>query len=195
MQVCTKCVLPASFPGITFDEEGVCNHCRRFESFAATGVQRVEYQNKLSQLLHQHKDHQYQVLVAYSGGKDSTYTLKLLKEKYGAKVLAFTFDNGFISPMAINNIRRVCENLGVKHMMIHYEQEMLNGLFRHAADNDMYAMKTMERASTICTICSGFFKSAAMMTALDMDIPFIGYGWSPGQAPIQSGQISWEFPE
>ena len=28
MKLCTRCVLPETFPGIKFDEHGVCNHCR-----------------------------------------------------------------------------------------------------------------------------------------------------------------------
>lgn len=186
MKVCTRCVLPETYPGITFDEEGVCNHCRKAESFASTAEQRVEYQEKLAALLGQYEDREHQMLMAYSGGKDSTYTMALMKKKYGAKIIAFTFDNGFISTQAMTNIAMVCSKLDIEHIMVRYDQAMLDELFRHGAENDMYGMKTMTRASTICTICSGFFKSVALMTALDRDIPFIGYGWSPGQAPIQS---------
>jgi hypothetical protein len=32
MQVCKKCVLPATYPGITFDQEGICNYCREYAS-------------------------------------------------------------------------------------------------------------------------------------------------------------------
>ena len=27
MQRCVKCILPETYPGITFNEEGICNHC------------------------------------------------------------------------------------------------------------------------------------------------------------------------
>ena len=54
----------------------------------------------------------YDVLVAYSGGKDSTYTLDVLVNKYNLRVLALTFDNTFISPRAEENIRNVCGALG-----------------------------------------------------------------------------------
>ena len=30
-QICTRCVMDTSDPEITFDAEGVCSHCRRFE--------------------------------------------------------------------------------------------------------------------------------------------------------------------
>jgi hypothetical protein len=27
MKRCTKCILPENYPGITFNEEDICNHC------------------------------------------------------------------------------------------------------------------------------------------------------------------------
>jgi hypothetical protein len=188
VKICTKCVLPSTFPGISFNNEGVCIHCQKFETFKSTPAERAEYKMRLQMLIHksQAAGNEIDVLMAYSGGKDSTYSMRLLVEKYGANVRAFTFDNGFISPQALRNIKTVCANLGVSPMIIKYDQDMLNKVFRYGAENEMYSPKTMERASTICTICSGFFKSIAMGYSLDMGIPLIGYGWSPGQAPIQS---------
>ena len=28
MSICSRCVLPDTFPGISFDDQGVCNYCR-----------------------------------------------------------------------------------------------------------------------------------------------------------------------
>jgi hypothetical protein len=189
MKTCSKCVLPDTFPGISFNEEGVCNHCQRFESFSATAEEKLEYQVNLDLACNRYAlsmPYGTHILMAYSGGKDSTYSLRLFVEKYGANVLAFTFDNGFISHQAWENIKTVCDALGVRHLIIRHPQDMIDNLIRHATDNEMYSEKTMERASTICTMCSGFFKSAAIAYALENNIPMIGYGWSPGQAPIQS---------
>ncbi len=49
---------------------------------------------------------QYDVLMLYSGGKDSTYALCQLVEM-GLSVYAFTLDNGFIADGAKANIRAV----------------------------------------------------------------------------------------
>jgi hypothetical protein len=29
---CTRCILPASLKALTFDEDGICNHCRKYEA-------------------------------------------------------------------------------------------------------------------------------------------------------------------
>ena len=31
MQYCTKCVMPSTRPGITFDQNGVCSACQSYE--------------------------------------------------------------------------------------------------------------------------------------------------------------------
>ena len=31
MKYCTKCVMPSTRPGITFDENGVCSACQSYE--------------------------------------------------------------------------------------------------------------------------------------------------------------------
>jgi len=124
--------------------------------------------------------------MCYSGGKDSTYTLDILKNRYGLSILAITFDNGFISPGALRNIKNVLETLGVDHILFKIRFDILKKIFATSATTELYPKKTLERASTICTSCMGFVKFIALRTAIEKEIPFIAYGWSPGQAPVQS---------
>jgi len=126
------------------------------------------------------------VLMSYSGGKDSTYTMWLLKSKYKLRVLALTVDNNFLSPAATANIRTVTDELGIDHMLFRPGWKNLRKLFSAAAERELYSRKSLERASTICTSCMGIVKSLCLKTAIEMDIPLIGYGWSPGQAPLES---------
>ncbi|MDH4027603.1 MAG: hypothetical protein OEU95_02070, partial [Nitrospirota bacterium] len=128
----------------------------------------------------------YDVLMAYSGGKDSTYTMYLFKEKYKLRVLALSFDNGFISGTSMNNIRTVTERLGIDHVTFKPRWDILKTIFTYASVNELYSKKTLERASTMCTSCIGLVKSICLKTAIEQNIPMIGFGWSPGQAPLQS---------
>ena len=124
--------------------------------------------------------------MAFSGGKDSTYTLDLLVNRYKLRVLAATLDNSFISPKALQNIATVCGNLGVDKLLVKPNPNMLRKIFRTAAQQELFSVKTLERASSICTSCITFVKGMVLRTALEKNIPFVGWGWSPGQAPIQS---------
>ena len=187
MKRCTQCILPETFPGISFNDEGVCNHCRRYRGRDATEKQMAKYEQKFAQLLQEKRNSAtYDVLVAYSGGKDSTYTLDVLVNRYEMRVLALTFDNTFISPRAEENIRNVCGALGADLLIVRPNPSMMRRIFATAADRELYSAKTLERASTICTSCIGIIKNMILRTAIEKEIPFVGFGWSPGQAPVQS---------
>ena len=136
-------------------------------------------------------DHPYDVLMAYSGGKDSSYTLLVLKREYKLKVLALTFNNGFLSPAAMRNMQTITEALGIDHLMVSPSKEELFRAFRKSARSLVYPMRALERASAICNTCMNLVKSYLLKTAIEMSIPIIAYGWSPGQAPIHASVIRW----
>ncbi len=187
MKRCTRCILPETFPGITFDKEGVCNYCNRSRSRSATESHKKSYFEKFQRLIEEYAGKgSYDVIMAYSGGKDSTYTLYIFTEIFKLRVLALTFDNTFISPTAFKNINSVCDKLDVDSMIVRPAPGMLRTIFRAAAEKELYSPKTLERASTICTSCIGMVKAIILKTALEKEIPFIGFGWSPGQAPVSS---------
>jgi hypothetical protein len=191
-KLCTNCILPETFPGVIFDQNGLCNHCQK-----AAGKETIlaeekrKYKQKFLDLIKQVRTstpstRPYDVLMAYSGGKDSTYTMSLLRNKYNLRVLAVSFDNGFVSDTAAANIRKMTDALQIDHIFFKPWWGLLNKIFAAAAEHELYSKKALERASTICTSCIGMVKSICLKTAIEMDIPMIGYGWSPGQAPIQS---------
>lgn len=192
LRLCSRCILPASFPGITFNDEGVCCHCQKYRGKEATEEIKQQYEQKFLTLIQQNAHsrkkttNSYDVLMAYSGGKDSTYTMDIFVEKYNLRVLALTFDNNFISHQSFINMANVCDKLGVDHLTIRPNPSVLRKIFKTAAKIELYSAKTIERASTICTSCIGMVKAITLRTALEKEIPFVGFGWSPGQAPIQS---------
>ena len=187
MKICTNCVLPETFPGIKFNEEGVCNHCISFKGQEKLAEQKEKYKAKFERLFEEHRNNgDYDCLMCYSGGKDSTYTLDILKTEYKARILAVTVDNGFVSERATQNIRNVMESLGIDHYLIKPRFDILKRIFTACSSENLYSPKTLERASTICTSCMGFVKFITLRLAIEKRIPFITYGWSPGQAPIAS---------
>jgi len=184
---CTRCVLPETFPGICFDAEGVCNYCRRALSAEQREARRARLRRRFEELVeevHGHGD--YECLMSWSGGKDSTYTLALLKEEFGLRVLAFTFDNGFVSPRAFQNMRKVGETLGVDHIILKPRFDLLRRIFVASMQPDFYSVKARERASNICTSCMSLAKGMGLRLALERNIPLLAYGWSPGQLPLSS---------
>lgn len=185
MKYCSACTLSERFPGISFNEDGICNYCN--SGLIADDEKKMEYLGIFERLLEDKRGTgSYDVIMAYSGGKDSTYTMMLLARKYGLKVLAWTLDNGFLSPQSSINISRMTDAAGATSMIIRPPFGVMKSAFRKAAEEDFYSPKTLDRASSICTTCIGVVKSMVLKTALDMNIPLVAYGWSPGQAPISS---------
>src|SRR4030042_131921 len=94
---CTRCLLPETFPDITFDEDGVCNYCVEYlEKGKKTPRWQTLREKRVERLIEKSRNKgDYDCLVSYSGGKDSTYLLYVLKEKYGLNVLAYTCNTGF----------------------------------------------------------------------------------------------------
>ncbi len=90
----------------------------------------------------QNNNRPYDVLMAYSGGKDSTYTMSLLGNKYKLRVQAVSFDNGFISPAALTNIKNVTDKLGIDHIFFKPRWDLLKKIFSAAAERELYAKKT-----------------------------------------------------
>jgi tRNA(Ile)-lysidine synthase TilS/MesJ len=180
-------VLPETFPGISFDDQGRCSYCQKYKGSENQEKARDRFREKFLKILEETRNHgPYDALVAYSGGKDSTYTLMMLKEKFGLKVLAITLDHGFVSPMAEQNIRHVTSTLDIDHITVRPGTETLRTLFTGSMAPDIYPLKALERASSICNSCMNIVKSFLLKTALEMDVPLVVYGWSPGQAPLQS---------
>jgi hypothetical protein len=184
---CTRCILPETFPGIEFDEGGVCQYCRRSSAPERRKAQITRLRIKFEQLVSEVRSRpSYHCLLAWSGGKDSTYTLWLLKEQYGLNVLAYTLDNGFVSPRAMNNMRVVAENLDIDHTIVDPSFDLLKQVFVASIQPGMYPPKALERASGICNSCMGIAKGIGLRIALEKEIPILAYGWSPGQIPLAS---------
>ena len=110
---CSKCGLPETYETIEFDATGVCNICRQFE-FKQESIDWSGRKTMLDQLIAEHRGkHDYDCLVPFSGGKDSTFTLYHLVKEYGLKPLVIQFNHGFMRPTLLKNNERTFKQLGV----------------------------------------------------------------------------------
>ncbi len=189
LKLCTRCVLPETFPGIKFDEEGVCNYCHRALTEDKMASQREAARARFEQLLEDVRGKgTYDVLVGWSGGKDSTYILARLLKEFDLRILAFTFDNGFVSKQAFRNMEKLSDSLGVDHIIYKARLDMMRTVFNASAEGDeIYPKSALGRASNICTSCMGLAKSLALRICIEKNIPMTAFGWTPGQVPLASG--------
>lgn len=116
-RICTRCIMDTSDPEIVFDENGICNHCRRFEGLLhrmvipakqrAAGLARL-----LDEIRASGKGKLYDCVIGVSGGVDSTYVAYLCKQ-WGLRPLAIHFDNGWNSELAVANIEKTLKRLDI----------------------------------------------------------------------------------
>jgi hypothetical protein len=178
MATCSRCLLSDNIPSVRISSSGLCNYC------AVSAKQQNVHgtmDNKFSELLDRYKDRKYQVIMALSGGKDSSYTLKLISEKYKASILAVTFNNGFLSELSLQNIKAVTDYLGVDSLIVKYPTGKLLKAFKYVRDGSIYPKVSLERASSICNLCIMLVKNMIYYEAIIRDIPIICFGWTPGQ--------------
>jgi hypothetical protein len=108
-KLCAKCVLPASTPGISFDDKGICSYCNSYEPMKVKGEEElIKILNKFKA-----KKKKYDCMLCISGGRDSSYTLWKLVNDYKMKVLAVNYKNPFTSEQARVNMRKSLELLKV----------------------------------------------------------------------------------
>ena len=112
MRRCAQCNLPETHETIAFDAEGVCNVCRQHGT-KRDGVDWVGAKMELDALVAAHRGKaDYDCIVPFSGGKDSTWTLYYLIKEYGLKPLVVRFDHGFLRPNLNDNVQRTLRRLG-----------------------------------------------------------------------------------
>lgn len=110
---CTRCVLPETYPFIYFDENGVCNYCRDYKK------QEFLSRDALERILEKYrsKDGSPDCIVGFSGGRDSSYGLHVLKKELGMHPIAYTYDWAMVTELSRRNQAKVTGKLGVEHLI------------------------------------------------------------------------------
>ncbi|MBR83949.1 MAG: hypothetical protein CMF66_08570 [Magnetovibrio sp.] len=113
IQRCTQCILPATYPFIKFDADGVCQYCRGYEPLKLHGRAALE------QIFDQHRsaDGSADCIVAFSGGRDSSYGLHLIKKEFNMNPIAYSYDWGMVTGIARRNQARMLGKLGIEHIL------------------------------------------------------------------------------
>ena len=124
---CSKCILPETFPFIFFDERGVCNFCNNY-----TPQKKNQSIDKLLNLVepYRKKGNNFDVILPFSGGRDSTYVVHFVKNELGLNPITYTYDWGMVTDLARRNIARVCGKLGIENIIvaanIHWKRKNIN---------------------------------------------------------------------
>ena len=117
-KICSNCVMDTTDSKIVFDIKGVCDHCNTFYSDILPRWDTGEKGDKaLKEIVEKIKKEgegkDFDCLMGMSGGIDSSYLLYIMVKKYGLRPLVFHVDAGWNSQIAVNNIERLVDGLGL----------------------------------------------------------------------------------
>lgn len=163
---CKKCLLPETHESIIFDEEGICNICRQNE-YKKERIDWTKQKKELDELIETYRGKgDYDCLIPFSGGKDSTWTVYYLMKTYGIKPLVVRFDHGFLRPNLHDNTTKVLRKLGAD--------------FHTFTPNWKVVQKLMLQAflekGDFCWHCHTGIFSYPMWVAIRYNVPLIFWG-------------------
>jgi N-acetyl sugar amidotransferase len=117
IQTCSRCVMDTTDAAIVFDVNGVCDHCITFDTqvkpnwhSGARGER--ELFDLIDAIKASGKGKDFDCIIGMSGGVDSSY-LTYIATKYGLRPLVFHVDAGWNSQVAVNNIEKLVDKLGL----------------------------------------------------------------------------------
>jgi N-acetyl sugar amidotransferase len=163
---CTKCMLPETHETIHFDTKGVCSICTQQE-YRNEVIDWSQKKVELDSLIESYRNkYDYDCLVPYSGGKDSTWTLYYLIKEYKLKPLVVRFDHGFLRPNLNENTTRVLRNLGADFHTFTPNWKVVQKLM----------LESFLEKGDFCWHCHTGIASYPMWVAIRYNVPLIFWG-------------------
>lgn len=165
MKVCAKCVMPETAESVDFSEP-VCSVCKQ-----AAAKKEVDWDARLRQLNEvvgaaRSIGGDYDCIVPFSGGKDSTFTLYHVVERLRLKPLVVRFDHGFLRKRVLDNSQRVFRKLGCD--VIHFTPNW------HVVKKLM--MESLLRRGDFCWHCHTGVFAYPMQIAVKWKVPLVIWG-------------------
>jgi len=163
---CTNCVLPETHETIYFDSEGLCNICQQQE-FKQKSIDWEKNKKDLDELIKSYRGkYDYDCIVPFSGGKDSTWTLYYLVKEYQLKPLVVRFDHGFLRPNVLDNTIRTTRQLGVDLHVYTPNWKVVQKLM----------LQSFLEKGDFCWHCHTGIFAYPMWVAIEKNVPLIFWG-------------------
>ena len=131
MKRCTRCVMPDTRPGLTLNEDGVCQACVRHEN-----RKNVDWAGRKKELINLCDKHRklggaYDCIIPVSGGKDSTYQLKVMKEDMGMNPLLVNVSPFSPTSTGEENYRNMLSTFDCESISLDLSPTTAKKMFRH----------------------------------------------------------------
>ncbi|MCX8130812.1 MAG: N-acetyl sugar amidotransferase [Clostridia bacterium] len=163
---CSKCTIPETHETITFDNVGVCNICSQHQ-YKKENIDWEARHKEFIEIIEEYRGkNDYDCLVPFSGGKDSTFTLYELVEKYKLKPLVISFDHGFYRPQVEENKLKTFRKLGVDVLKYTPNWKVVKKLL----------LESLKRKGDFCWHCHTGIFAYPMHIAVKFKVPLVIWG-------------------
>ncbi|MBK8574995.1 MAG: hypothetical protein IPN90_04690 [Elusimicrobia bacterium] len=189
---CRRCAL--SERATPLDKNQICAECLAPQKVTPLAPPNATETAALSKILADHEgggQGRYDALILFSGGKDSVYMVRRLQTDHPKlRLLAFTIDNTFMSPIARANVLRLVDRLDLSHITFRPARATLKKLYRYGIThlNDGGGYGTVDFSD------GEFILDSARALAAEKGIPLIVCGYSRYQVQDGLGLHSFESP-
>jgi N-acetyl sugar amidotransferase len=166
LQRCLRCGLPETYETIEFDPSGVCNICRS-AAFKQTQIDWAVRKKLLDEIVGRYRGkYDYDCIVPFSGGKDSTFQLYYLCKEYRLKPLVVRFNHGFQRATVKANAERTLRTLGVDFIEFTPNWQIVKRVMREA----------FVRKTDFCWHCHCGIYSYPLRLAVKLNVPLVVWG-------------------
>jgi len=164
--------LPITWETVYYDDKGVCNICKNWTKKQST----IDWFVREKQLLEIFKEYkgrhgEYDCILPFSGGKDSTFTLWAIVKRYGLKPLVVSFDHCFYRPRTLENRTRIFRRLGVDVISFTPNWHIVKKLM----------LESLIRKGDFCWHCHAGVFAYPMQIAVKHKIPLLIWGEGGGE--------------
>jgi hypothetical protein len=170
MTQCAKCIMPDSYPGISFDAQGICNLCVDYKPYHSYwGKDKL-----LETIRSEGGTGEHECVVPISGGKDSTFILYYSVRELGLQPLAVSYDSGFQTEIARENVRNACEALDVPLVVVRSPGNIAAKLLKES----LLASARLGSLKDFCGNCEAIIRMVSINAARDHGVPVVLWGSS-----------------
>lgn len=163
---CKQCLTLSTRPRVEFNEDGVCNACQWVEK-KKSKIDWDERWRELKKICDKYRrdDGYWDVIVPYSGGKDSAYIAWKLKYELNMNPLLVTLRVPYLTEIGRKNMERLIEN-GFDHILISPNQKIYRKICKKGF---------IELGRPKFAFAMGI-QTAVFKIATSFNIPFLVYG-------------------
>ncbi len=190
MKKCSKCLLPETYETVVIESDGSgCNMCKTSE-FKQRNVDWDSRKLKLDRIIEKYRgNYEYDCIIPFSGGKDSTFTLYYLMKEYNIKPLVVRFNHGFMRSNHHKNTELVLKSLGTDFIEFTPNWQIVKKLM----------WESFIRKTDFCWHCHTGIYSYPLRVAQRYNIPLLLWGEPHAEMAAyytyEDEEIEWEDEE